>query len=86
MSQPSTAEQKPSVGRIVHFQPYTAPGTDRTPEPVAAIITAVHDHDVDLCVLYPGGMVFDRHVLQAGPRVPGVTCRASGCWNWPPRQ
>lgn len=84
MSQESTP--KPSVARVVHYQPYAAPGADRTPEPLAAIVTAVHDHDIDLCVFHPTGLSFIQHVTQAGPIMPDVNCRQSGCWNWPPRQ
>lgn len=86
MSQQSTNEQKPSVARVVHYQPDAAPGAARTPEPLAAIITAVHDNDIDLCVFSTTGLMFVRHVRQASPRMPGVTCQQSGCWNWPPRQ
>lgn len=75
----------PTVGRIVHYQPDAAPGTKGTPEPLAAIVTAVHDHDIDLFVFHPHGLAFAQHVRQAAPDMPGVTCRQSGCWNWPPR-
>ncbi|GAA2418450.1 hypothetical protein [Mycolicibacterium llatzerense] len=77
----------PTVGRIVHYQSYGTPGGEHPSEPVAAIVTAVHENDVDLCVFYPNGLSFKQHVRQAVDplSVPDVTYSRSGHWNWPPR-
>jgi hypothetical protein len=70
--------QTPTVGRIVHYQSYGSPGGEYVSEPRAAIITKVHNATcVDLCVLNPEGMFFNRSVVQ------GIT---GGKWNWPPRE
>jgi len=75
--------QKPSVGRIVHYQSFGTLGGEYTPQPRAAIIAAVVDDEagdlVDLVVLNPGGLFFNR-CRQAPNDVP-----KPGCWNWPPR-
>ncbi len=80
------SEQKPSVGRIVHYQSHGSPNGQHKSEPRAAIITAIredvsgpeHPPAVDLCVLNPTGMYFDRGTpYSAEPK--------AGCWNWPPR-
>lgn len=72
-------EQKPSVGRIVHYQSHGSPNGQHKSEPRAAIITRVHnDTCVDLCVVNPNGMYFDSSTCfdaEAGP----------GTWRWPPR-
>lgn len=72
-------EQKPTVGRIVHYQSYGTPGGEYKSQPRAAVVTAVHTDDVvDLCVLNPEGMFFNRSVQRD---VDGK----GGTWNWPPR-
>lgn len=80
------AEQKPSIGRIVHYQD---PETGTT---IAAMITAVHDGGVNLTTFAPGKMT---GYIAVGPRAAGVNPPAAvvafaktptpGCWNWPPR-
>lgn len=81
------ADQKPSVGRIVHYQSYGTPGGEFLPEPRAAIITEVKNFDpvpehgvpyVSLCVLNPTGQYFNQDVPFAETPTPGH-------WNWPPR-
>lgn len=68
---------KPTVGRIVHYLSYGTPGGEYQSEARAAIITAVHpDETVDLCVLNPTGMFFNRNVWQGNK---------PGQWQWPPR-
>jgi hypothetical protein len=74
----STTEQKSIVGRIVHYQSHGSPNGQHKSEPRAAIITAVNADSVDLCVLNPTGMYFDRNTKYSD--VP-----TAGCWNWPPR-
>jgi hypothetical protein len=56
---------KPSVGRIVHYQSYGTPGGEYKSECRAAVVTAVPDVDdgiLDLAVLNPEGMFFNRGV------------------------
>lgn len=72
------AEQKPSVGRIVHYTSYGTPGGEYGKECRAAIVTAVGEvevneqdpagdgvfrESVDLCVLNPAGQFFNHGVL-----------------------
>ena len=72
-------EQKPSVGRIVHYQSYGTPGGEYKPLPRAAVITEVHsDTCVGLCILNPTGMFFTQSVNFSDHPLPGH-------WNWPPR-
>lgn len=71
--------QKPTIGRIVHYQAYGTPGGEYPSVPRAAIITEVHnDTCVSLCVLNPTGQFFNQKVVQGGPDKPGS-------WSWPPR-
>lgn len=79
--------QTPSIGRIVHFQTYGTPGGEHPSEPIAAIITAVHDDDpvpehgvpyVDLFAIYPNGTSNKPNAKFAEEPTPGH-------WNWPPR-
>jgi hypothetical protein len=84
-------EQRPSVGRIVHYQSYGTPGGEYPSVCRAAIVTAVDDYQeqtpdtpvhighVSLCVLNPEGMFFDRSVLQ------DEDTRRGGTWHWPER-
>ena len=66
---------KPSIGRIVHYQP-----TGNEPETVAAIITAVRDSGaVNLAAFLPSAEYFK--VVD----VPYSETPKSGCWSWPPR-
>jgi hypothetical protein len=80
-------EQTPSVGRIVHYVSYGTPGGEYTSQCRAAIITSVRDMDpvpehgvpyIDLCVLNPEGMFFNRNCLyDEGAETPG----SPGCRN-----
>ena len=66
--------QQPGVGRIVHYQQWNSP------EPLAAIITAVLDDDrVNLAVYQKSGMSDPR------PSAPYSETPEDGHWNWPPR-
>lgn len=84
-------DQKPSVGRIVHYQAYGTPGGEYKSVPRAAIITEVGSPDhalefdregqqtvVGLCILNPTGIFFNPAVRYSEEPKPG-------CWNWPPR-
>jgi hypothetical protein len=72
-------EQKPTVGRIVHYQSFGTPGGEFKPNARAAIITEVFtDQCVSLCILNPTGMFFTTSVERSDEPAPGR-------WNWPPR-
>jgi hypothetical protein len=77
------AEQKPSVGRIVHYVSYGTPGGEYTMQCRAAIVTEVTEHPdadgtVGLCVLNPEGLFFNRGV-------PHAEDAPAGTWHWPER-
>jgi hypothetical protein len=97
--------QKPSVGRIVHYVSYGTPGGEYASECRAAIITAVDQYQppqqdngefighVDLCVLNPTGLFFNRSVYHhegdvghdhTGTEIPARSYRG-GTWHWPER-
>ncbi|MCX5229663.1 hypothetical protein [Streptomyces sp. NBC_00233] len=79
MSQPT-----PAVGRIVHYVSYGTPGGEYTSQCRAAIITAVHSPFlVDLAVLNPEGLFFNREVTHGEPKVDGS--HEGGSWHWPER-
>lgn len=72
------SEQKPSVGRMVHYQAYGTPGGEYKSLPRAAVIAAVHENQAcDLVVFNPQGLFFNRCEFSAEPK--------PGCWTWPPR-
>lgn len=74
------SEQKPSVGRIVHYVSYGTPGGEYTSECRAAIVTETNTSDtVGLCVLNPTGQFFNRTVTQ------DEFGHAGGTWHWPER-
>jgi hypothetical protein len=80
---------KPSVGRIVHYVSYGTPGGEYTSQCRAAVITAARGHDnylvaqkedtVDLCVLNPEGLFFNRNVEYSEDK-------RGGSWHWPERE
>ena len=83
----TASAQQPTVGRIVHYQSYGTPGGEYTAQPRAAIVTAVRGDEpvpehgvpyVDLAVLNPEGMFFNREVAYSDEPKPGH-------WSWPPR-
>lgn len=77
----SNVDQKPSIGRVVHYQTFGTADGSIPSEVTAAIITKVHTvHDgmVDLCVLYSNGMSFKQGI-------PFSLEPLNGAWNWPPR-
>jgi hypothetical protein len=73
-------EQKPSVGRIVHYQSFGTPGGEYLPAPRAAVVTQVNEEagSVGLCILNPTGQFFNVAVPFSAEPKPGH-------WNWPPR-
>lgn len=73
-------EQKPSIGRIVHYQRHGSPNGEHKSEPSPAMITEVKKDGFtcQLFVMNPNGVYFKEVEFSAdGPR--------PGCWNWPPR-
>lgn len=79
MSVEESKTQKPSVGRVVHYQSYGTPGGEHLPEPRAAIVTSISaEGHISLAVLSPTGMFFNPSVLFSEEPKPGH-------WNWPPR-
>jgi hypothetical protein len=85
-------EQKPSVGRIVHYvshgTPVKADGTQAYESKCrAAIVTEVDVNDpsvVGLCVLNPTGQFFNQGVTRdEGDE--NDAGRWGGTWHWPER-
>ena len=75
-------EQKPSIGRMVHYQRYGTPGGEHKPEPSPAIIVAV-DEDGKTCQLFvmnPNGTYHNRTPYAGDGEAP-----KGGHWHWPPR-
>lgn len=70
-------DQKPSVGRVVHYVSYGTPGGEYTQECRAAIITELtgdpdHPDQVGLAVLNPSGQFFNRAIpYHDGGETPG---------------
>jgi hypothetical protein len=76
----------PSVGRIVHYVSYGTPGGEYASVCRAAVVTAVPSGvfelgamPVDLAVLNPEGMFFNRGVPHSELEHHG------GTWHWPER-
>lgn len=75
------SDQKPSVGRIVHYTPPESVQSDRKSQPWPAIITHVWgDTCVNLAVLPDGS--FGLHDLKPTSVMIGD---GPGTWKWPPR-
>ncbi len=83
----------PSVGRIVHYVSYGTPNGEYTSQCRAAVVTSVDEYQpaedgsflgaVDLCVLNPEGMFFNRGVVQFEDF--GAVPKRGGTWHWPER-
>lgn len=89
-------EQKPSVGRIVHYVSYGTPHGEFDRECRAAIVTEVSPESefgpelVGLAVFNPTGMYFARSCghREIGPGLAddfAALNRAGGTWHWPER-
>lgn len=84
---------KPSVGRIVHYVSYGTPGGEYPSTCRAAVVTSIEDYEpaedgsflgyVDLCVLNPEGMFFNRKVHHFEDH--GAVPKRGGTWHWPER-
>ncbi|MEU3522340.1 hypothetical protein AB0E62_00430 [Streptomyces sp. NPDC038707] len=74
-------EQKPTVGRIVHYVSYGTPGGEYTSQCRAAVITEAPRGDSDLvglAVLNPEGAFFNRYVPQSEGEHRGGTWPGAG--------
>lgn len=86
---------KPSVGRIVHYVSYGTPNGEYPSVCRAAIVTEVDEYDssaprgdfiehfighVNLCVLNPEGMFFNKGCHQ------DEVDKKGGTWHWPEKQ
>ncbi|MFF3363600.1 hypothetical protein [Streptomyces misionensis] len=90
-------EQKPTVGRVVHYVSYGTPGGEYGKECRAAVVTAVRNDEpvpehgvpyVDLCVLNPTGMFFNqtcRYAEWDGTEALAGAEPQGGSWHWPER-
>lgn len=78
------SDQKPSVGRVVHYVSYGTPGGEYASKCRAAIVTAVNSPDavdptgVSVAVLNPTGLFFDEGL-------PYSEEHRGGTWHWPER-
>jgi hypothetical protein len=79
-------QQKPSVGRDVHYVSHGTPGGEYPSVCRAAKITALEpglpriDRDrVSLCVFNPEGLHFPQHIGQ------DEDGKLGGTWHWPER-
>ena len=72
-------DQKPSIGRIVHYQSLGTPNGEFPSKATAAIVTDVYDGTdaVALNVFYPNGNSCKLSVPFSEEPKPGH-------WNWPP--
>ncbi len=77
-------EQKPSIGRIVHYQAHGSPDGTHKSEPRAAIVTGTYGDEpsgeIALCAITPIGLLFNQHCFYDGGESP-----KGGSWHWPPR-
>lgn len=81
---------KPTIGRIVHYRSYGTPGGEYESQCRAAIVTEVDEYQpspdggfighVNLAVLNPDGMFFNKGVLQ------DEGAHRGGTWHWPERE
>jgi hypothetical protein len=81
---------KPTVGRIVHYTMFRSNIPRDQPEAMAAIITGVTVHGVDLHVFLPPHYVEGKTSLEAEQvqftEAEAGTEAAIGKWSWPARE
>ena len=72
-------EQKPTIGRIVHFYPKQECITPETMEKYASIISQVNENGtVELMTVGPNSIYFQHGIsFSSSPK--------HGHWSWPPR-
>jgi hypothetical protein len=75
------SQQKPTVGRIVHFNDVGGP--------YAAIVTKINeDGSLELATFGANSMYFQHNVTEDRPYNDdegSASGRAPGTWSWPPR-
>jgi hypothetical protein len=70
---------EPTIGRIVHYVSYGTPSGEYPSVCRAAVVTEVHnDTMVNLCVMNPEGLFFNKSVRYSEETV-------GGTWHWPER-
>lgn len=70
------AEQKPTVGRIVHY--YSTEADIKDGEPIAALIVSTFGEGIVALTLFlPNGLAWEEAPFSEAPR--------PGHWSWPPR-
>lgn len=72
--------QKPTVGRIVHYQSFGSPGGEYPSVPRPAIVTEVADETTGEChlaIFNPTGQFFQKVKYSETPK--------PGHWSWPMR-
>lgn len=85
-----TSEQKPSIGRIVHYVSFGTPVREDGSQAYAAqcraaVVTEVGlGYEVGLCVLNPTGQFF-RSLSDEGGVMADFTQNQGGTWHWPER-
>jgi len=65
-------EQRPSIGRTVHYQRYGTPLGEHKPEPSPAVITKILDSDTFTCQLFvmnPNGLYFNETPFSEEPKL-----------------
>ena len=70
---------KPTIARIVNYQSYGTPNGEYKSLPRAAIVTAVHEDTISLCIFNPTGLFFTDKVYYSEEPKPGH-------WSWPVRK
>lgn len=73
-------DQKPSIGRIVHYRPTKAEESNGAPV-FAAIITRVWDNEAVNLTVFPDL----RAPFMVGTRIRAHDQPDPGQWFWPPR-
>jgi hypothetical protein len=72
------SQQKPTIGRVVHYQRYGTALGEHKSEPSPAVIVEVFENgDCQLFVMNPNGLYFNRTPYSDEPK--------GGHWSWPPR-